>query len=229
MNSLTKFFGYDVEMATETSRDKAALFTQLFEPKLSQGDQKILKIIDGAIECYAKSGVDGVTMDKIAKESGVSRPLVFHYFEDKREIFTLAVKRIRLNFQRVAIEAIQKASTPTAKLKAYVESTFDWVESFPSHIRVWLLYLYQCSTDRADLALNTELVNTGHDRIMALLREGIETGEFAKGPVEWRAKLIQLVISGALVSSVSEELRLPFQQLQKNTAAVCLNIAKSKN
>lgn len=202
------------------------ILRQLVEPKLSAGDRRMIKLVDGAAECYGKYGFEGATMERIAKTCGVTRPLLSHYFKDKRELFLLVVKRIRLEFQHLAVDAIQSESTPSAKLNAYVASTFDWIEKRPIHARVWLLYFYDCSTDKHAHALHSDLVAMGHARITALLQSGVETKEFKDGDLSWKAKLIQMIITGALVGVLTEEFSETLSVVRQKVQFSCLEIAK---
>lgn len=206
-------------------RRNTGLETELFEPKLGRADRAMLSIIEGAIVCYAKAGIDGVTMDEIAKSSGVSRSLVIHYFKTQREVFNLAVKHIRLEFQRLAIRSIQVADTPIAKLEAYVDSTFQWIEKHPKHARVWLLHLYGCSVGVKERALNTELSDIGQTRIVALL-EAVGTAGLERSQLEWKAKLIQIIISGALLTALTENHAISKEGLRSHTIASVLALAR---
>ena len=44
-------------------------------------------IINGAMKCFSIHGYDKASMADIAKEAGVSKALLFHYFETKKKLF----------------------------------------------------------------------------------------------------------------------------------------------
>lgn len=204
------------------------LDTKLIEPRLTVGERTMIKILDGAIKCYGRSGFDGASFEQIAKAAGVSRPLLTHYFKDKEDLFAMAAKRIRLQFQQMAIDAIQAAGdSPEGMLRGYVGSIFDWVELHPVHVRVWMLHYYECATQAKMKALNSDLVNTGHDRIAALLERGAKAGAFAKGHYLDRAKVIQILVTGVVVSAITEDVRIPLKRQREIITKQCLAIAKS--
>lgn len=45
------------------------------------------QIINGAMKCFSLHGYEKASMADIAREAGVSKALLFHYFETKKELF----------------------------------------------------------------------------------------------------------------------------------------------
>ncbi len=181
-----------------------ALLGQLFSPSPSKGERRTLDIVEGAIHCYATLGIEKTTFATIAKAAKASRPLVQHYFKDKEEIFDLAVKFIRLHFQTIVVNALAKQTDPARLLETYIDTHFAWLTRFPHHTRVWLLFYFQCTTDRKAKQLNTELAAVGRERIVGLLQA---TGYKGKEGAEI-ARQIQTLITGALIVGGTEALDL---------------------
>ncbi|WP_052493170.1 TetR/AcrR family transcriptional regulator [Rhodococcus sp. MEB064] len=44
-------------------------------------------IFDAAAQCFARAGFTAVTLKEIARDAGVTAPLIVHYFGSKRELF----------------------------------------------------------------------------------------------------------------------------------------------
>jgi AcrR family transcriptional regulator len=143
----------------------SVIYSSLFEQKLSLPERRRLQIASAAIQNYVSVGLEKTTYERIAKASKISRPLIFKYFKDKEEIFTFAIKYIRANFQSLAVEAMQTRSTPTQKLEGYIDSTFQWIDDYPDHVKVWLLYYYRCGIHKKLRRLNTDLTVMGQERI----------------------------------------------------------------
>ncbi len=183
------------------------LFDEIFEAEgLTKSQATKLRIINGTIQCYIRHGANQTTYQKIAKLSKCSFALTKHYFPDPDELFEMVAKYIRVNFQRVAVEAIRSKHTPTDQLVAYIKSTFDWVDDYRDHGRVWMLFFFNCSIKKGQRATNTDLVNMGHARITALLNLGRSQKLFSFRSAEETARLIQIVISGALVAMLTEDI-----------------------
>ena len=202
------------------------LVDELIPRRIGKGEQRKIDIAEAAIHLIATKGVEGTTFELIAKRCGISRPLVVHYFPERLELFEFAVKIIRMQFQELAVQAISRGRDAPGKLEAYVDSTFDWIERFPDHVRVWSVFFHYCAVHKKFRLINTELATIGHERIMALLEAGNKEKCFAAKGLPATAKAIQSVITGALVCLITEELPISHEILKLKTRAICLGLAK---
>jgi AcrR family transcriptional regulator len=202
------------------SADRDALLAQLFTSNPSKGERRTLDIVEGAIRCYATLGIEKTTFATIAKAAKASRPLVQHYFEDKEAIFDLAVKYIRLHLQTWLTTELGKQKTPSRLLETYIDIHFEWLAQYPHHTRVWLLFYFQCTTDKKAKQLNTELAAVGRERIAAMLR----AGGYKAANITETAREIQTLITGALIVGGTESVDI--QAYTGLVKARCLALAK---
>jgi AcrR family transcriptional regulator len=87
-------------------------------------------LIDAAVHEFARGGLHGTPVDRIARRVGVAQPYVFSLFGSKRELFVAAVERgferVAERFTRGAAEfdpaiALPDTDVLTAMGNAYVE------------------------------------------------------------------------------------------------------------
>lgn len=206
---------------------QAAVYSELFTLIPSRAQRRMIQIIEGAIKNYISLGVENTTYESIAKTCKISRPLIQHYFKDKDEVFEMAVKFIRVNYQQYTIQAFRGKNTPMEKLEAYVDSAIDWVKAFPAHQRVWNLFYYYCGVSSRMRDLNSSLVSIGHDRITALLQEGATEGIFATDNLTGRAKQIQVLITGSIVTATTETLYTDLDEFRVQMVDACIGLAKN--
>ncbi len=180
---------------------------ELFPEAPSRADQRVVQILEAAVRSYASVGLEETTFQKLSADCKVSRPLIHHYFKTKRDVFEAAVKFVRAHLQRQVVEAIQSESEPRAQFRAYVEAHMDWVKNHPDSASVAVLFFYYCAIDPKLRKLNTQLVDMGHERITAMLEVGIRKGAFARCDAKKKARTIQLVITGIVVSLATETSR----------------------
>ncbi len=199
--------------------DEVAL--SLLPPKPRKADRTKVLIVEAAIKNYATFGFDQTTFDKVAHTAGISRPLVMHYFKDKEELLFLAIRHIRLLFQRMAIESIRSSDSPPKQLEAYVRSTFEWIRKFPTHAQSWLYFYYATSIRSKFKDLNSELVEMGRLRIAAILEEGNKQKKWSVKNAGVTAKRIQTVITGALVAAVTEDLPVSLRDFEADILDFC--------
>jgi len=69
------------------------------------------KIINAAIVCVKRWGVEKVNLNDIAKEAGVTRPTVYSYFSNRDEIIQQALLQSAYLFGAKAIKHLQKFET----------------------------------------------------------------------------------------------------------------------
>jgi len=78
-------------------------------------------IVEGALACFDRYGIANSTLEQIARESGVTRGAVYHYFGSKREI----LREIR---EQVSVPLLDAADT--AMLKDADVPALERVERF---------------------------------------------------------------------------------------------------
>src|SRR5437764_7172942 len=101
-------------------------------------------LIDSAVHEFARSGLHGTPVDRIARQVGVAQPYVFSLFENKRELFLAAVERgfelVGETFTRAADEYDPEIAEPDADvLRAMGQS---YVELLTTH-RDYLMLQHQ--------------------------------------------------------------------------------------
>lgn len=58
-------------------------------------EEKQQPIIEAALKCFGKHGYKKASMGDIAKSSGVSKPMLFHYFGTKRDLYLYLSEYVR--------------------------------------------------------------------------------------------------------------------------------------
>ena len=63
-------------------------------PKIIDKEERMNMILRKAIEVFSEVGYKDANLSLIAEECNLSRPTVYQYFKDKKEIYYYAVKKI---------------------------------------------------------------------------------------------------------------------------------------
>ncbi len=192
----------------------------------SKAQKRQVQIIEAAITVFADVGIEKATYGKIAKLCRVTRPLIQHYFPDKEKLFELVIKYIRGHFQALAVAWVESSDPKKGQLEPYILSTFHWLETYPEHVKVWLLFYYLSGHDEKYRKINTDLVGMGHERIAAIIKHGHAAGVFQSKDCLIDAKLIQATITGALVSLATENFILDKKLFAQKVVTFCLGVAK---
>ncbi|MFV0406926.1 MAG: TetR/AcrR family transcriptional regulator [Propioniciclava sp.] len=90
-------------------------------------DQRRQELIGTAVELLGNEPGDAFSMDEVAKRSGVSRPLLYHYFASKQELIRAVVAHE---------SAMLAYSINSARLPEALDAYLDYVDSHPHGYRL---------------------------------------------------------------------------------------------
>jgi len=70
------------------------------------------KILATALKEFASCGFAGARVDRIAREAGVNKAMIFYYFSSKPELYRTVVRNALLDFIPKVQEAVLRSQTP---------------------------------------------------------------------------------------------------------------------
>ena len=157
------------------------------------------QILDVAIETFARSGYHDTSMNAIAREAGVTKPVLYQHFASKHELFELLLAETGDHLLK-AIEAAAVEDTPRRRVEAGFRAFFHFFEARPSAFSV--LYGSSLATDpefRSDARrvrdtfaehLSGLMGNRDHDEALALAAgmNGLSEGMIRHWMHEGRAR-----------------------------------------
>jgi AcrR family transcriptional regulator len=75
-------------------------------PKVSQEhlDARRAQILAGARKAFAEHGYDGATVARLEEATGLSRGAIFHYFENKNDLFVALAMETNVRFGDILFE-----------------------------------------------------------------------------------------------------------------------------
>jgi AcrR family transcriptional regulator len=181
-------------------------FESLVKSK-KKGVTRMMQITDSAIELIYKEGLENFSYEKLSKTCGISRSLIYLYFPNLSDFLIFMSTYIRYKYQVFVISKMQDKSNDTELLRAYVSGALQWVDVTPIDVAIWMIYFHKCAVLPKLAEHHSQLVDIGKQRIQAILNSGIEKGHFDLSPnkTEQIARTIQLLITGFIVSRVSEK------------------------
>jgi len=135
------------------------------------------RILDAATACFARSGLDGASMQDIVAESGMSAGAIYRYFDGKAAIIE-SVAAERHARERALVDAALAAGPEDVggAVRRFLSDWFDWV-SEPGEAR----------RRRVDVHV---WANAQHDaRLRAIVSEGlVPLGDVTRVLTEARAR-----------------------------------------
>lgn len=80
-----------------------------------------LQLLDLAEALFTERGYEGVSLEDVAREADVTRPVIYQHFDGKDDLFVACVQRAREHFEADLIEAVA-AVGPTEDLGELLEA-----------------------------------------------------------------------------------------------------------
>jgi AcrR family transcriptional regulator len=136
--------------------------------KLPAAERRAL-IEQAAARLFAERGYELTTVAEISAEAGVSKPMLYRYFESKKELHMRLLERRRDELAAAPLGKFLEADGPPAqRLEAMIDAWFMHVEEHPNSSRL----LFQDVTGDAEIKqLQRELRRRQRAADVALLRE----------------------------------------------------------
>jgi len=96
--------------------------------KIKQNPDTQARILDAAIECVKRWGIEKVTLNDIAQEAGVTRPTVYSYFGSRDEVVRYALMQSGVAFAQELMKHVNKFQSPQDRI---IESTLYALKRLP--------------------------------------------------------------------------------------------------
>jgi len=77
-----------------------------------------------AIDCFARLGYQGTSIDRIARDAGVTKGAVYYHFRDKEELLFQTVKDRIGGFEQQVLEQVSPARDALTNLRHVVDACF---------------------------------------------------------------------------------------------------------
>ncbi|WP_051323866.1 TetR/AcrR family transcriptional regulator [Candidatus Solirubrobacter pratensis] len=87
------------------------------------------QMLDTAHALFAERGYAEVTMDEVAAEVGVTKPLLYNYFGNKERLFLACMKPAGDALLDTVVGAVQDAETPAEALRNGIHAFFAFLDS----------------------------------------------------------------------------------------------------
>jgi AcrR family transcriptional regulator len=103
--------------------------------------ERKLQIIEAALEVFAQNGFHKASISEIAKEAGISKGLLYNYFQDKEELLIEVMSGgITYLLRAFTIETNESAAS---QLKKMILKGFDLMDEDEKHWRLYFSAMMQ--------------------------------------------------------------------------------------
>src|SRR5438874_1062043 len=103
---------------------RAAAGKRKSRPRKNKGEPSRKQLMTVAIDCFARLGYQGTSIDRIARDAGVTKGALYYHFRDKEELLFAAVKDRIGGFEQMVLEEVTPGEDPMANLRRVVDACF---------------------------------------------------------------------------------------------------------
>ena len=158
------------------------------------------EITAAAFEAFAENGYDGTRVDDVARRAGVSKGLLYLYFETKEELFKAVIK----SFVAPKIEAL-KTEVESSELSAeeFLRGPFlEFARKIPkSPVKILVRLMIAEGPKHPDLTAYywDNVVSVGLAALAQVIEKGVRDGEFRRSALD---DFPQLLLSPVMFSVI---------------------------
>jgi TetR/AcrR family transcriptional regulator, fatty acid metabolism regulator protein len=161
-------------------------------------------LIRSAYKVMGEKGLNGMSLQDVADEAGVSKAILPYYFDSKENLILLTMRWVLARVAQRIREAIAEAETAEEKVSAMVDAIFVGPESNRRFYLVFFDFLgYAARSDRfADVgATFHEICNSLYAEVVRL---GQEEGVFSKRDAWEAATVVRALVDGLFTQWVQD-------------------------
>jgi TetR/AcrR family transcriptional regulator len=144
-------------------------------PKLRDAERTRKRLLDAAEVVFSKHGLDGASTEAIARRAGVSKTMLFYYFQNKEQLYLEVLKRLFELVVDPSRAAEIENMSPREALRAIVHGYFDIHLNRPAFAELTLREAMTYGGKHLH-RLRYDLPFVG--QLIRVLRRGVLSGEF---------------------------------------------------
>lgn len=153
-----------------------------------------------AIDCFARYGYAGTSIDRIARAAGVTKGALYYHFRDKEELLFAVVRERIEAFEKHVVDRVAALGDPAAALRE-IARICARIAATDNHRRFILTLMVEALDTNADLSAEfREMLRRFRSFHRHLIRQGQEQGLFRKNLDVHRAA--ETFVSGILGAEI---------------------------
>jgi AcrR family transcriptional regulator len=142
-------------------------------------EERPAQILEAALAVFAEHGLAAARLEDIAKRAGLSKGTIYLYFPNKEVLFREVIRQTVVSRIESGERDFEQATTSAKEsLERYMRRHWEFICS-PQFAPIFRLIHAELS-QHPDLAkfYGEEVVTRGHRLLAAIIRRGIDRGEF---------------------------------------------------
>ncbi len=139
----------------------------------SRGQESRLELLNVAIDCFARFGYQATSIDRIAREAGVTKGALYYHFKDKGELLFEAVKKRVGQWEHRVGDEVRPVASAAERLRRVTQVCLDHATK-SNHRRMIITLMVEALDTNAPLSAEFRAMM---QRFRAFLKDVVETGQ----------------------------------------------------
>jgi AcrR family transcriptional regulator len=134
------------------------------------------RIIQEARRLFISQGYGGISMREIAEASGISKAGIYHHFKDKEALLLSVLEDNLAGMERLIADCKAQNQSCRQRISCFVRGVFRWPPGERAVIRLAtqeVAHISEAARREFGLTYREKFI----DRLVAILREGMDSGE----------------------------------------------------
>jgi AcrR family transcriptional regulator len=153
------------------------------ERRLEEKDRRRSEILDAAATVAARDGIDGITMERVARQARLSRALLYVYFRDRDDLHLGLAERALEQLKAQFGAAAAAGGTGLTQVQAMGRAYIDFARQSPVHFAALSHFHTSVADVQAMAGCLGDCLHTGnevHALLMRSLEAGMQDGSIAR-------------------------------------------------
>lgn len=147
------------------------------------GNEAESKLLESALALFSDKGYEGTSIREIIEGAGVTRPVLYYYFENKEDLFNRLVE-VKFGELVGQIEEIKTSNKGCAvRLKKIIRVAFALAEDQPQAVSLILQVFFSPPQQGPNLD-KVRLAHMRFRHLEEIMQEGLNTKEIAGGDAQ---------------------------------------------
>lgn len=178
-----------------------------------------IKLLESALHHFSEKGYTGTSIREIIESAGVTRPVLYYYFENKEDLFRRIVEMKFAEYVTQVQEKSEKCPNTRERLLGVMSAAFDMAEEQLEVVQLILQVFFAPPAQGTPLDRN-RLGRKRFKLIEEIMREGIERNELSGGD----AQALALIFIGIMEMHIMAKSNRPEIHLTPALAEGLVNL-----
>ena len=145
--------------------------------EVSGANEAEKRLLSSALNLFSEKGYEGTSIREIIERAGVTRPVLYYYFENKEHLFRRLVESWFAELVEDMDRALAGVEGFRPRLITVVCNIFEHAERSPHVVRL-IFHTFFAPRHQAPKLNKDQLWESRFSRILAIMKEGVDSGQF---------------------------------------------------